>query len=247
MKSGRVRSARLAGHEIKPAAAAQHTVLDAGVDTTPFNPLDTKNLGIAVVKALLEKKAHSLGSLPAFRGAGIYAIYYHGSFEPYAPIAKANKVASDPRWPIYVGKAIPEGGRKGAFSTSVTDTPALNKRLKDHRKSIESARNLDIDHFSCRFLVVQDLWIPLGEQLLIAHFAPIWNRILDGFGNHNTGSGRHEGLRPRWDVLHPGRAWADKLKNRHETTEEIAREVSQHLMVAAVPSLSLISGDLSGK
>jgi hypothetical protein len=247
MKSGKVRSAGLTGDEKKPAAPVKHTFLHAGVDTTPFNPLDTKNLGIAVVKALLEKKAHSLSSLPAFRGAGIYAIYYHGSFKPYAPIAEANSVANDPRWPIYVGKAIPEGGRKGAFSTSVTDTPALNKRLKDHRKSIEHATNLDISHFSCRFLVVQDLWIPLGEQLLIAHFAPIWNRVLDGFGNHNTGSGRHEGLRPRWDVLHPGRTWADKLKNRVETAEEIAREVAQHLKVAAVPSLSLIAGDLSGK
>lgn len=247
MKRGSERLGDLAGDKKKGGAASKPTSQDAEVDTTPFNPLDTRNLGIAVAKALLEKKAHPLGSLPAFRGAGIYAIYYHGSFKPYAPIAKANSVTSDPRWPIYVGKAMPEGGRKGAFSTSVTDTPALNKRLKDHRKSIESARNLDIEDFSCRFLVVQDLWIPLGEQLLIAHFAPIWNRIVDGFGNHNTGSGRHEGLRPRWDVLHPGRTWADKLKNRHETTEEIAREVSQHLMIAAVPSLSLISGDLSGK
>jgi len=41
-------------------------------DTAPFNPLDTKNLAVAVTKALLEKKARSLGGLSSFREAGIY-------------------------------------------------------------------------------------------------------------------------------------------------------------------------------
>jgi hypothetical protein len=38
----------------------------------------------------------------------------------------------------------------------------LYKRLKEHRNSIEAAENLNIDDFYCRFLVVDDIWIPLG-------------------------------------------------------------------------------------
>lgn len=216
-------------------------------DTAPFNPLDTKNLGIAVAKALLEKKARPLDSLPFFRGAGIYAIYYRGEFAAYAPIAKANADATDPRWPIYIGKAIPPGGRKGASNTEASDTTALAARLREHAESIRLARNLEVGDFACRFLVVQDLWIPLAEQLLIAHFAPIWNRLIDGFGNHDPGSGRYNGLRPRWDVLHPGRAWADKCKARPETAADIMREVEQYLGNVAVPSLAVLGGDLAGK
>jgi hypothetical protein len=128
-----------------------------------------------------------------------------------------------------------------------TDTNALYGRLRERAESIRAASNLDVLDFHCRFLVVQDLWIPLAEQLLISHFAPIWNRLIDGFGNHNPGSGRFLGLCPRWDVLHPGRAWAVNLKRRLETAADIRREVEQYLGNAAIPSLALISGDLTGK
>jgi len=215
------------------------------VDTAPFNPLDTKNLGIAVAKALLEKKARPLGNLPMFRGAGIYVIYYRGALPSYLPMGKAN--ADDPRWPIYIGKAIPPGGRKGNFNLEATDTTALYGRLREHAESIHLAINLDLGDFVCRFLVVQDLWIPLAEQLLIAHFSPLWNRLIDGFGNHDPGAGRYNGLRPRWDVLHPGRAWAERCRPRAETADDIAREVEQYLGNAALPSLALLGGDMSGK
>ena len=42
---------------------------------------------------------------------------------------------------------------------------------------------MDIKTFQCRYLVVDDIWIPLGEALLIAKFSPIWNKVVDGFGN----------------------------------------------------------------
>jgi len=86
-----------------------------------------------------------------------------------------------------------------------------------------------------RFLVVDDIWIPLGESLLIAKFTPIWNTLIDGFGNHDPGRGRYEGMRPRWDVLHPGRAWAEKCQPRKETAEQITREVRAHLEQAEPP------------
>lgn len=216
-------------------------------DVAPFNPLDTKNLAIAVAKATLEKKARPLGGLPAFRGAGIYVIYYVGGMSSYRAMAAENIDRADPRWPIYIGKAIPPGGRRGNFNLEATDTTALYVRLREHAESIRSTRNLDVSDFLCRFLVVQDLWIPLAEQLLISHFAPVWNRLIDGFGNHDPGTGRYNGLRPRWDVLHPGREWAERCGRRDETAADIEREVVQYLLTTSVPSIALLSGDLSGK
>lgn len=71
----------------------------------------------------------------------------------------------------------------------------------------------------------------LAELLLIARFAPIWNNLIDGFGNHDPGSGRYNGMRPRWDVIHPGRVWAAKCKARNETAKQITREVEAYLTV----------------
>ena len=80
-------------------------------DYNPFNPLDKKNLGISVGDALLTSKASPLPPDDKFIGAGIYCLYYRGPFEPYRRMAEMN---SD-KWrvPVYVGKAVPAGARKG--------------------------------------------------------------------------------------------------------------------------------------
>jgi hypothetical protein len=51
--------------------------------------------------------------------------------------------------------------------------------------------------------------------------------LIDGFGNHDPGSGRYKGVRPRWDVLHPGRSWADKCQPRQETIQDIRNDVEE--------------------
>jgi hypothetical protein len=132
--------------------------------------------------------------------------------------------------PIYVGKAVPPGARMGA-DLEMAAGKVLYKRLREHAESIKAAENLDIQDFYCRFLVVDDIWIPLGESLIIARFTPVWNSLVDGFGNHNPGKGRHAGMRPRWDVLHPGREWAMRLAERTETQEDIARDAETYLRV----------------
>lgn len=66
----------------------------------------------------------------------------------------------------------------------------LHGRLREHAESVRAAENLNIDNFAARWLVVDDIWIPLGETLLIGKFQPVWNRLLDGFGNHDPGAGR---------------------------------------------------------
>jgi hypothetical protein len=130
--------------------------------------------------------------------------------------------------PIYVGKAVPKGARKGGFGIDATPGTVLHDRLAEHSESIENSENLRLSDFYCRYLAVDDIWIPLGENLLIETFSPLWNRVIDGFGNHDPGKGRHQGKIPAWDVLHPGRAWAKKLQ-RGKSLESILREVDAFL------------------
>jgi hypothetical protein len=195
-------------------------------DLTPFNPLDRGNLAASVGEALLCKKAYRLSELKPFFGAGIYAIYYSGNFEHYKPLAKRN-TKENLTSPIYVGKAVPEGARKGGSTGTQTKTRALFNRLREHAESIEAASNLKPTDFYCKFLVVDDIWIPLGESLLIAKFSPIWNNLIDGFGNHDPGKGRYQGMRPRWDVLHPGRSWAEKCRERVENKAQIIADIEE--------------------
>lgn len=193
----------------------------------PFNPLDKGNLGASVAEALLARPAMPLADLSVFKGAGVYALYYTGGFKPYRVLAKLN-AGGGFQAPIYIGKAVPVGSRKGGV-LDIKPGRALYNRLVEHAESIQAATNLDIADFFCRFLVVDDIWIPLGESLLIARYSPVWNSLIDGFGNHDPGSGRHAGMRPRWDVLHPGRAWAAKCKERPESSADIGREAANYL------------------
>lgn len=188
-----------------------------------YNPLNKLNLGKSVVEALLVSLPTSLDAVSPFEGAGIYAIYYHGRFEPYLAISADDLLSVET--PIYVGKAVPSGARRGANLTTSSTGRWLFNRVSEHRDSIKAVQNLNVEDFSIRYLVVDDIWIRLGEALLISTFSPVWNRLIDGFGNHDPGAGRYNGLRPLWDVLHPGRTWAEKCKARSETREEIGRRI----------------------
>jgi hypothetical protein len=211
----------------------------------PFNPLDKVNLGRSVAEAMLERDPVPLGNLSRFNGAGIYALYYTGKFSSYAPLAKPQG-DKQYRQPIYVGKAVSPGARKGNFGVEASVGPDLWKRLQEHAESIRQT-DLRVEDFLCRHLVVDDIWIPLGEALLIAKFMPLWNRLIDGFGNHDPGAGRYGGLRPRWDVLHPGRAWAHKCQERSETAEQISREVENYLATAPKPEGHMLNPDKDKK
>ena len=183
-----------------------------------YNPLDKVNLGVSVTDAMLSKEVGPLPPIEEFIGAGLYAIYYVGDYPAYRPIAERNRNGKF-EVPIYVGKAIPAGGRKGGIGLNASPGTVLYRRLIEHAESIRYALNLDIEHFRCRFLVVDDIWIPLAESLLIQTFQPIWNVLIDGYGNHDPGSGRYNQKKARWDVLHPGRHWAAKLTKGNPRTE----------------------------
>ena len=181
-----------------------------------YDPLDYENLAQSVVRALLEEADSELPLAAAFPGSGVYALYYLGDLPFYAFLA-----SRELETPIYVGKAVPSGSRKGSSEVPEATT-ALYRRLGEHAKSIDQAENIHVDEFRCRFLVVEPVWITLAEQFLINHFKAVWNTVIDGFGNHNPGRGRGASRRPRWDVVHPGRPWAETLEPEEAADDIIA-------------------------
>jgi hypothetical protein len=221
----------------KAASAAASAEPETG-KVIPFNPLERKHLGASVAQEMLRQPVVPLGDLPKFEGAGVYAIYYKGDFAPYAQLAKVNKKA--PTLPIYVGKAIPEGGRTGVETGDAKSR--LRGRLQEHAGSIKKAvSTLKIADFECRYLVVEDIWIPLGESLLISKFAPVWNTTVTGFGNHQPGKGRDGTIRPRWDELHPGRKWAVKLEtNVDAPADVVAKEAEDYLRSFTIPTSQFV-------
>lgn len=201
-------------------------------DQLPYNPLDKRNLGSSVVDALLQESPEPIAELGEFQGAGIYAIYYIGDLELYSELSKRNR-SEIYAWPIYVGKAIPEGTRKGATTAGEYKGKALSKRLNEHTKSLEQATNLTSSDFQCRYLKVDDIWIPLAESVLIEKLMPPWNCVLDGFGNHTPGKGRFNQQRSFWDVVHPGRNWAEKCAPNAKSQEDILIELNSFIDKAA--------------
>ncbi|MFF4988967.1 Eco29kI family restriction endonuclease [Streptosporangium saharense] len=182
-----------------------------------YNPLDEKNLAQSVADALERERVHCLPPVP-FAGPGLYALYYVGDFELYAPLGEMCRRGAQPEGlsigpeavPIYVGKAAAGGSRHGNLKSLKDKT--LSDRIRKHTRSIEAAAStLKAQDFRVRYLRVKDIWIPLGEYGLLQRYTPIWNRVLDGFGNNDPGRGRSDQARSPWDTLHPGRSWAEKL------------------------------------
>ncbi len=198
----------------------------------PYNPLDKRNLGFSVAEALLLRDPVAMGDLRSFAGAGVYAIYYVGNHPAYAPLTALHAKTPYAR-PIYVGKSVPPGARKGGFGLGAAAGNALFNRLRQHRASIEEANDLNVADFFCRYLVVDDIWIPLGESLLIEMFQPVWNKVIDGFGNHDPGKGRYRQKRSPWDTLHPGRKWAERCPANPKQAAEFARESESFLKDSA--------------
>jgi hypothetical protein len=203
----------------------------------PFNPLDKLNLAESLADAMLKRPVSALPPEEKFEGAGVYAIYYYGEFAPYKPLADKNQ-GDDPEAPIYVGKAVPPGARKGGFGLGADPGKAILTRLREHAKSIEEAENLDLDDFLCRYLVCDDIWIPLGEALLIERFQPPWNVLIEGFGIHTPGKGRRMQERSKWDTLHRGRGLAQGLPDNPMSEDKLVKLLADFFAGRKVPTLS---------
>ena len=163
---------------------------------------------------------HPLPPPERFIGAGVYALYYMGDSPLYLQIAEQNRKTGV--LPIYVGKAVPPGWRTAR--TRGSESEDLRGRLAEHSKSIQDVKGLNISDFKCRFVILEDaegdLVVPL-EAELIRKYQPVWNTVVDGFGNHDPGSGRYNQAPSEWDVLHPGRSWAKRLTGKPPVLQNI--------------------------
>jgi len=187
-----------------------------------FDPTNPKTAGRFVALTLVAQPRHGLGSLQEFYGAGVYAIYYKGPFEAYAPLCGVDH-------PIYVGKAEPQDpAAKDAIGQGVK----LFGRLNEHAKNIRKATStLSIDDFECRFLVVQSGFQTAAEDHLINFFKPIWNSetsICYGLGKHGDSASTRANKRSPWDTMHPGRKWADATTEDQRAPELIRQRIAEH-------------------
>lgn len=187
-----------------------------------FDPSNPKTAGRFVALTLVAQPLHGLGNLREFYGAGVYAIYYKGAFDAYAPLSGADH-------PIYVGKADPEDpAAKDAIGQGVKLFGRLNEHAKNIRKATSS---LSIDDFECRFLIVQSGFQTAAEDHLINFFKPIWNsetNICYGLGKHGDSAGTRANKRSPWDTMHPGRKWADATTEDQKAPELIRRQIAEH-------------------
>ena len=201
--------------------------------TEPYNPLATLNLARSIEQEMLRQPRQPLHDLRQAGGAGVYALYYHGPYPLYAALARS--LGSPVEKPIYVGKAIPKGGRVGGLTRDAMKGRPLGNRLSVHARSIGEAANLELSDFTARILVVDDVWIPLGENMLIQQFQPVWNVVASGFGNAAPGRGRPDQAMSYWDTLHPGRKHSRLLGPNPLSLSEIAGRVQGHLAGEIVP------------
>ena len=183
-----------------------------------YNPLSVDELGRNAARALMGYPSSALPPADPFNGAGVYTIHYGGSFPVYAAMSDEE--------PIYVGKADWPGKRQGRVAAKQT-SPAY-RRLSEHAASIEKVQNLDLTDFRCRWLTLDPVWIGLTEQVLISEYRPIWNVVVDGFGNHDQGSTRRNQQRSRWDTLHSGRPWAAHYQDNVDGADAILESIADH-------------------
>lgn len=75
---------------------------------------------------------------------------------------------------------------------------------------------------------VVETFVATAEVLLINKYKPLWNISVSGFGIHDPGKGRYNQAKSDWDMLHPGREWAERMP-AGKTKREIQKNISAHL------------------
>lgn len=174
---------------------------------------------------------HTLPPPESFLGAGVYALYYIGHHPLYKRYAELNRLSYS--YPIYVGKAVPKGWRQSRLSDNqLNQSRELISRLREHSRSITLGADLSLVDFMCRFVIFEEEgsdMISTIEAALIKLNKPLWNTAVDGFGNHDPGSGRYEQAKSDWDVIHEGRVWANKCNGAHTERSAIVSNIHLHL------------------
>lgn len=174
---------------------------------------------------------HPIPPAESFLGTGVYALYYTGKNPLYTKYAELNRLAYS--YPIYVGKAVPKGWRQARTSDNLLNqSREFAGRLREHGRSISVGAELALEDFMCRFVIFEadgsDM-IGTIEAALIRLNTPLWNTVVDGFGNHDPGSGRYGQAKSDWDVIHEGRAWANKCNGVPTEKNVIVANILRHL------------------
>lgn len=173
---------------------------------------------------------HTLPPPEIFLGTGVYALYYTGHNPLYRRYAELNRLAYN--YPIYVGKAVPKGWRQSRISDSaLNQSRELHNRFREHSRNITVATGLLLKEFMCRFVIFEDEgsdMISTIEAALIKLNQPLWNVAVDGFGNHDPGRGRYEQAKSDWDVIHPGRPWAERCNGTHKNKSVVFSNIANH-------------------
>jgi hypothetical protein len=180
-----------------------------------------------VLEFVASTPAQPLPPSEAFTGAGIYLLYYTGAFSPYLPIAEANSRTLS--MPIYAGKAVPSGWRQAR--ETVQASVALYRRLSEHATSIRVAENLELADFQCRFVILggeESSLIATVEAAIIRRYRPLWNSVIDGFGNHDPGINRYGQILAGWDTLHPGRSWEKKWHGQRPDRTKLIEKIQTY-------------------
>lgn len=175
---------------------------------------------------------HPLPPPEAFKGAGVYAIYCIAKQGVYSKFGlEINRLSY--KVPIYVGKAVPSGWRQSRTSERDSNAQSLFSRLRQHATSITDGKGLILGDFACRFAIFEGdavQMIAAVEAAIIGEHTPLWNSVIDGFGNHAPGAKRVSGRVTQWDTLHPGRGWAEKMTGEKHSLNEIKRRVKDYLV-----------------
>ncbi len=127
---------------------------------------------------------------------------------------------------------MPKGWRQFRnIDPTATSSTELFSRIREHNGNIDKVEGISSDDFSCRFVIFEaegaDM-ISTIEAALIKLNKPLWNSALDGFGNHTPGKGRFNQAKSDWDVIHPGREWADKCTGQPREKSEILTRISEY-------------------
>ena len=140
----------------------------------------------------------------------------------------ANNMACPFMW---AKRCRPVGDKVGKWESKKNNK--LYERLLQHSKSIQAVKNLETKDFVCRFMIFEgasEAMIAPVEAALIAKYRPLWNSVIDGFGNHNPGSKRFSGMVTQWDILHPGRKWAEKMTGERPDIKMLQRRVKDYMV-----------------
>lgn len=192
-----------------------------------FDPLRLDIISENLRQALGERRRVPFPPSERFSGAGLYALYYKGPLPIYATLR-------DGDIPVYVGKA--EAGNSSYGDPPDEGRPKLYDRIAKHARSIQevtdSGGDIRVADFEVRYLLLDDIWIVLGERALLRTYAPVlWNTLMPGFGANPPGTAR-QNARSIWDTIHLGRPRAGEVCNRRFTRSEMEDRIRRGINIS---------------